>query len=45
MTEQPGHLPAVLEGGGNTKNPPESAMLTVRLVEKLRESADRAAPQ
>ena len=32
---------AVLEGGGNTKNPPESAMLTVRLVEKLRESADR----
>jgi predicted dehydrogenase len=30
----------ILQGGGNKVNPPESAMMTVRLVEKLRESAD-----
>lgn len=31
---------SILEGAENTKNPPESAMLTVKLVELLRESAD-----
>jgi predicted dehydrogenase len=31
---------SVLENRENTANPPESAMMTVKLVEKLRESAD-----
>jgi predicted dehydrogenase len=30
----------ILQSRGNEVNPPESAMMTVRLVEKLRESAD-----
>lgn len=31
---------SILEGSENTVNPPESAMATVKLVEKLRESAE-----
>ena len=40
MAEQLRTFATAILGGGNTVNPPESAMLTVRLVEKLRESAD-----